>query len=333
MLSKKENFIDKKPNVLKNFNLASFSIDAGAKLYAQKIDMLHNFVSGFLKGLKKPKKKSVWIKKTNFRLKKEVIVSLTTKIQIFNAQFFFLNLIKKTTSFFINSFLKKKIFEKNFEISNCLIFFKNSFKIHLQNYFLNPKKLNIKNNCINLKYFKKIKFQVIFQILNRINKYLIQIFFFPEDEFIKIIKNFSHNFNTNFSEALKKNHLFINCHRKEKFLLQKFFFKVERKKIYFFKKKSKKSNGKIFLFKYPIPSYLKLFNSIKLKLKMLKIKYHRDYFFKKCLSSLFEKCQIYFNQNSVNNEIVNKKTKIFGNEMVNNIRKFFGIFIDHLNIS
>jgi hypothetical protein len=109
MFTKKENFIDKKQNILKDFNLASFSIDTGAKLYAQKIDMLHNFVSGFLKGLKKPKKKSVWIKKTNFRLKKEVIVSLTTKIQIFNAQFFFLNLIKKTTSFFINSFLKKKI--------------------------------------------------------------------------------------------------------------------------------------------------------------------------------------------------------------------------------
>mmetsp|Transcript_58806 Transcript_58806/g.144146 ORF Transcript_58806/g.144146 Transcript_58806/m.144146 type:complete len:95 (-) Transcript_58806:60-344(-) len=41
----------KNRTIFKNFTLASFSIDTGAKIYADRVDTLYDFVFGFLEGL------------------------------------------------------------------------------------------------------------------------------------------------------------------------------------------------------------------------------------------------------------------------------------------
>jgi hypothetical protein len=56
LISKKEQFKSKNKEYFKNFSLASLSIDTGAKIYAQKVDALHKFALGFLKGFKEKKK-------------------------------------------------------------------------------------------------------------------------------------------------------------------------------------------------------------------------------------------------------------------------------------
>ncbi|ABW98096.1 hypothetical protein HAN_2g273 (nucleomorph) [Hemiselmis andersenii] len=254
----------KKIQSIKKFNLASFSIDTSARLYAEKVDSLYFFVSKFLKSL--IKKKTVNSKKIPKELEKgkETIITLKTNLTKQATQRINKNLFKKSISFFcfpifIN--LDFYLFLENFKKYKILLKKINSHKKKFLT-IISETSLNFWDlKEINFKSLKIINYQNSLQIINPKKIFFSE--FYPINKLtekkISLCNSsskieFDH---TNFSENFFLKRISLKKFHRPIFLKKKksINFKKKKKEVYFFdfifSKKISYFNPKPFSFSLP----------------------------------------------------------------------------------
>mmetsp|Transcript_19293 Transcript_19293/g.39280 ORF Transcript_19293/g.39280 Transcript_19293/m.39280 type:complete len:468 (-) Transcript_19293:931-2334(-) len=124
----------KSTNVTSTFNLASFSIHTGVRIYSERIDALHDFITGFLRGLLVGEKKRL---KSNLReinlsdkeLKKEKSKISLSFSRFSNSKKNFIDSLKTTNFYFSVKFFPEKNFLLGFRMKETnFMKYKKSFK-------------------------------------------------------------------------------------------------------------------------------------------------------------------------------------------------------------
>lgn len=231
---------------MKNFHIASFSIDTGSKLYADKIDSLHNFVLSFLQGLLKKKRQNIEKKKNKNSLDK--IITLKTNAKKKKV----IEILKKETSLFCLPIFEKwkfELFVRNYEE---LKKFLQNIKMHRKNFNFSSRKkfLEHKSNknsriICELSWLKTTYFQNILATVESENLYLSEIFLKiqkkkKKKKLISFTQDFLESNENLFKIFPPKFHLFPEESIRKTIFSQKFSeteknpLKKKKKKVFFY---------------------------------------------------------------------------------------------------
>jgi hypothetical protein len=253
LFSKLERNLSKEKISMKKFQLASFSIDTGAKLYADKVDALYEFVSIFLQGLFKQKTHSKNFLNRKTKISLEKIITLKTNVEKYDQSE---SKLEKITFFFCKPIFEKKNFDFFIKNSKKLKKMRRNIKKHKKAYEI-TKNYNFKifKKTSNLLHRKETYFQRILQVICLKKNFLNLIIantsginfrkrkiFVDENFEVEMFSQNSFSGDEYFKkESLNKNIFSGDFSRKNK-QKKNFLLKKEKKLFFFDLKKKRKSN-------------------------------------------------------------------------------------------